>query len=162
MNTKKDNLNRPDSESYLQSTLAKNAVNSRVRTGRIFSLVMMHFNDNCFYTHRPCTIFAMYLQRMLLFNYCNDRSISKVDCSGERLTCVGKSSGFWNSFSYKMVLKTRKISRGTPYSWPTTWGASWNFTSLYHYIKRKCVSKSWSFSNASQSFSQAIYFNSYH
>jgi hypothetical protein len=38
-----------------------------------------------------------------------------------------------------MVLKTRKISRGTPYSCPTTWGASWNFTSLYHYIKNENV-----------------------
>jgi hypothetical protein len=28
--------------------------------------------------------------------------------------------GFWNSFSYKIVLKTPKISWGTPYSWART------------------------------------------
>jgi hypothetical protein len=38
------------------------------------------------------------------------------------------------------------------------WGASWNFASIYHYIIRKCVSKSWTFSNASQSFFWPFYF----
>jgi hypothetical protein len=76
---------------------------------------------------------------------------TNVDCSGERLTCVPKSSGFWNTFWYNI------IPWGTPYSWATTWDASMNFASLYHYIIRKCVSKSWTFWDASQSFSQAIY-----
>jgi hypothetical protein len=83
---------------------------------------------------------------------------AKVDCSGERLTCVRKSSGFWNTFSYNIMIKTCKVPWGIPYSWATTWGASRNFISLYHYIIRKCVSKSGTFSYASQSFSRAIYF----
>jgi hypothetical protein len=84
---------------------------------------------------------------------------SKVDFSGERLTCVGKSSGFWNTFSYNIMTKTWKITWGTPCRCLTIWGASWNFASLYHYIIRKCVSKSWTFSNASQSFFRAFYFS---
>jgi hypothetical protein len=82
----------------------------------------------------------------------------KVDCSGERLTCVGKR--FWNTFSSNIRIKTCKIPWGTPCRAGQLYGAgaSWNFISLYHYIIRKCVSKSWIFSNVSQSFSQAIFF----
>jgi hypothetical protein len=77
-----------------------------------------------------------------------------VDCLGERLTCVPKSSGFWNPFWYNIMVKTCNIPWGTSYSWATTWDASMNFTSLYHYIIRKCFSKSWTFWDSSQSFSQ--------
>jgi hypothetical protein len=44
---------------------------------------------------------------------------ANVDCSGERLTCVPKSSGFWNTFwyNYNIVVKTCNIPWGTPYSW---------------------------------------------
>jgi hypothetical protein len=38
---------------------------------------------------------------------------SKVDCFWERLTCVWKSSGFWNTYSYKIIIKTCKIPWGT-------------------------------------------------
>jgi hypothetical protein len=81
---------------------------------------------------------------------------AKVDCSGER-----KSQDFWNIFLYNIMIKTYKISWGTPSRCPTIWDASCNFTSLYHYIIRKCVSKSWTFWYASQSFSWAIYFRCY-
>jgi hypothetical protein len=84
-------------------------------------------------------------------------SLANVDCSGERLTCVPKSSGFWNTFSYNIRIKTCKIHWGIPCRCPTIRGASWNVTSLYHYIKPKCVSKSSTFWDASQSFSRAIY-----
>jgi hypothetical protein len=84
---------------------------------------------------------------------------SKVDCLWERLTCVWKSSGFVNTYSYNIMIKTCKIPWGTPYSWATTWGASRNFKGLYHYFIRKCVSKSWTFSYAGLITSQAIYFS---
>jgi hypothetical protein len=44
---------------------------------------------------------------------------SKVDCLGKRLMVCWKIWGFWNSFKYKIVLKTCKISWGNPYSWAT-------------------------------------------
>jgi hypothetical protein len=56
------------------------------------------------------------------------------------------------------MIKTCKITWGTPCRCLTIWGASWNFASLYHYIIWKCVSRFWTFSYASQSFSRAIYF----
>jgi hypothetical protein len=56
------------------------------------------------------------------------------------------------------MIQTCKIPWGTPYTWATTWGASSNFKSLYHYVIRKCVSKSWAFSDASQSLFRAFYF----
>jgi hypothetical protein len=34
---------------------------------------------------------------------------TKVERSGENLRCWWKTWGFWNSFSYKMVLKTNKL-----------------------------------------------------
>jgi hypothetical protein len=93
-----------------------------------------------------------------IYEICHVMSESaNVDCSGERLTCVPKSSGFWNTFWYNIMVKTCNIPWGTPYSWETTWDASMNFTSLYHYTIRKYVSKSWTFWDASQSFSWAIY-----
>jgi hypothetical protein len=45
-----------------------------------------------------------------------------------------KISGFWNTFSYNIRIKTCKITSGTSYSWATIWGASRNFTIIYHYI----------------------------
>jgi hypothetical protein len=51
--------------------------------------------------------------------------VAKVECSGKRPWVLRKIWGFWNLFLYKIVLKIPKI----PYSWATTWGASWNFTS---------------------------------
>jgi hypothetical protein len=61
---------------------------------------------------------------------CFINSCSKVDFSGERLMVCWKIWGFWNSFSYKIVLKTWKIPWGSPCSCPTIWVASWNFTRL--------------------------------
>jgi hypothetical protein len=63
-------------------------------------------------------------------NYCLITSRSKVDCSGKRLMVCWKMWGFWNSFSYKIVLKPLKIPWGTPYRCPTIWVASWNFRIL--------------------------------
>jgi hypothetical protein len=57
------------------------------------------------------------------------------------------------------MIKTFKITWGTPCRCQTIWSASWNFASLYHYIIRKCFSKSWTFSDASQSLSREIYFS---
>jgi hypothetical protein len=57
----------------------------------------------------------------------------KLDCSGERLTCVGKISIFWNTFSYNIMIKTCKIPWGTPYYCLTICGGSWNFACLYQY-----------------------------
>jgi hypothetical protein len=42
-------------------------------------------------------------------------SYPKVDCSGKRLMVCWKIWGFWNSFSYKIVLKTCNIPWGNPY-----------------------------------------------
>jgi hypothetical protein len=55
---------------------------------------------------------------------------SKVDCLGERLTCVGKTSGFWNTFSFNIMINTCKIPWGTPCSWAAIWGAS-SLTQFY-------------------------------
>jgi hypothetical protein len=61
----------------------------------------------------------------------------KVECSGKRLMVCWKIWGFWNSFSYKIVLKTCKISWGNPYSWATVWGASWNLKRVFYTILYK-------------------------
>jgi hypothetical protein len=37
------------------------------------------------------------------------RACTKVDCSGKSLRVLQEIWGFWNSFSYKIVLKNRKI-----------------------------------------------------
>jgi hypothetical protein len=39
----------------------------------------------------------------------------------ERLTCIRKRSGFWNTFSYKVMIKTLKIPWGTPCRCPSIW-----------------------------------------
>jgi hypothetical protein len=62
-------------------------------------------------------------------------------------------------FRFTIAVKTFKITWGTPCRCPTIWGTSWNFSSLYHYIIRKCVLKSWTFSDARQSLSREIYFS---
>jgi hypothetical protein len=54
---------------------------------------------------------------------------AKVICSGENLTV-------WQKSSYNMLIKTRKIMCGTPYSCPTKWGAPWIFTSLYVFYEK--------------------------
>jgi hypothetical protein len=57
---------------------------------------------------------------ILLSSYIGLADNYKVDHSGKRLMRMvcWKILGFWNSFSYKIVLKTPKIPRGNPYSVP--------------------------------------------
>jgi hypothetical protein len=71
-------------------------------------------------------------------------AMSKVDCSGERLSVFCKNLRILKTFSSYQLIKTR--------------GTQWNLRSLYQCIGRKCFQNPQIFATNPQSFSRAIYF----
>jgi hypothetical protein len=102
---------------------------------------------------RPESRFLSFIFRSFFLNvvWSSYQLMLSVDCSGERLTCIPKTSGFWNTFSYNIMIKTCKIHWGIPCRCPTIRGASWNVTSLYQYIIPKFLQTFWSGSAAARS-----------
>jgi hypothetical protein len=77
------------------------------------------------------------LDRPIKQHLINQLDPAKVDCSGKRLMVCWKIWGFWNSFSYKIVLKTCKIPWGNPYSWGQLYGVPHGISRVFNTILYK-------------------------